>query len=120
MAPEVGGRIVKVPAADNQCVDKGDVLFEIDPADYRIALQQAQAQAQRDGAALDQARANEGRQAKLEGEGWVSKNYYQQVASTLHQLEAALAVDRAAIAKAQLDLSRTLIRSPANGYVTNL
>jgi multidrug resistance efflux pump len=61
-----------------------------------------------------------GRQAKLEGEGWVSKDIYQQVTSTLHQLEAAVAVDRAAIAKAQLDLTRVVIRSPVNGYVTNL
>src|ERR1700691_2211220 len=87
MAPEVAGRIVKLPVADNQFVHKGDVLFEIDPADYRIALESAQAQAKRDGAALDYARANEGRQATLEGEGWVSKNIYQQVASTMHQLE---------------------------------
>src|SRR5258705_13573909 len=120
MAPEVAGRIVKLPVPDNQFVHKGDVLFEIEPADYRIALEQAEAQVQRDGAALDYARANEGRQAKLEGEGWVSKDIYQQVASTLHQLEAAVAVDRAAIAKAQLDLSRVVVRSPVNGYVTNL
>jgi multidrug resistance efflux pump len=120
MAPEVAGRIAKLPVADNQFVHKGDVLFEIEPTDYRIALEQAQAQAQRDGAALDYARANEGRQATLEGEGWVSKNIYQQVASTMHQLEAAVAVDRAAIAKAQLDLSRVVVRSPVNGYVTNL
>jgi multidrug resistance efflux pump len=120
MAPEVAGRIVKLPVPDNRFVHKGDVLFEIEPADYRIALEQAQAQAQRDGAALDYARANEGRQATLEGKGWVSKDIYQQVASTLHQLEAAVAVDRAAIAKAQLDLSRVVIRSPVNGYVTNL
>src|SRR6266853_3834079 len=120
MAPEVAGRIVKLSVADNQFVHKGDDLFEIDPADYRIALEQAQAQAQRDGAALDYARANESRKAKLEGEGWVSKNIYQQVASTMHQLEAAVAVDRAAIAKAQLDLSRVVVYSPVNGYVTNL
>src|ERR1700730_7518100 len=65
MAPEVAGRIVRLPAGDNHLVHKGDVLFEIEPADYRIALQGAQAQAQRDGAALDYARANEGRQATL-------------------------------------------------------
>src|SRR5712671_1640562 len=93
MAPEVAGRIVKLPIADNQFVHKGDVLFEIEPADYRIALESAQAQAKRDTAALDYARANEGRQATLEGEGWVSKNIYQQSASALHQLEAAVAVD---------------------------
>jgi RND family efflux transporter MFP subunit len=120
MAPEVAGRIVKLPVADNQFVHKGDVLFEIDPADYRIALESAQARAKRDAAALDYARANEGRQATLEGEGWVSKNIYQQSASAPHQFEAAVAVDQAAIAKAQLDLSRVVIRSPVNGYVTNL
>src|ERR1700736_5714201 len=58
MAPEVAGRIVKLPIADDQFVHKGDELFEIEPADYRIALEQAQAQAQRDGAALDYARKN--------------------------------------------------------------
>jgi multidrug resistance efflux pump len=120
MAPEVSGRIVKLPVADNQFVHKGDVLFEIEAADYRIALQSAQAQETRDTAALEYARANEGRQAKLEGEGWVSKNIFEQTASTLHQMEAIVAVDRAAIAKAQLDLSRVVVRSPVNGYVTNL
>jgi RND family efflux transporter MFP subunit len=120
MAPEVAGRIVKLSVADNQFVHKGDVLFEIEPADYRIALESAQAQAQRDGAALDYARTNENRQARLAKEGWASTEVYQQTTSTLHQLEAAVAADQAAINKAQLDLRRVVVRSPVNGYVTNL
>jgi multidrug resistance efflux pump len=120
MAPEVAGRIVKLTVADNQFVHKGDVLFEIDSADYRIALEQAQAQAQRDGAALDYARANENRQARLAKEGWASTEVYQQTTSTLHQSEGVVALDKAAIAKAQLDLGRAVIHSPVNGYVTNL
>jgi multidrug resistance efflux pump len=120
MAPEVAGRIIKLPVADNQFVHKGDELFEIDPADYRIALDQAQAQAQRDAAALRYARANEARKKDLEAKGWTSKDIYQQTTSTMHQSEAVVALDQAAIAKAQLDLSRTVIRSPVNGYVTNL
>ncbi len=120
MAPEVAGRIVKLTVADNQFVHKGDELFEIDPADYRIALEQAQAQAQRDGAALDYARANQNRQARLAKEGWATTEIYQQATSTLHQSEGVVALDKAAIAKAQLDLSRTVVRSPVNGYVTNL
>ena len=120
MAPEVAGRIIKLPVADNQLVHKGDELFEIDPADYRIALEQAEAQAQRDGAALDYARANENRKASLAKEGWASTDIYQQTTSTLHQSEGIVALDKAAIAKAQLDLRRTVIRSPVNGYVTNL
>ena len=120
MAPDVAGRIVELPVADNQFVHKGDVLFEIDPASYRIALDQAQAQAQRDAAALDYARANQRRKADLEAKGWASKNVYEQTTSTLHQSEAVVALDQAAIAKTQLDLSRTVVRSPVNGYVTNL
>src|SRR5258707_3729544 len=68
MAPEVAGRILKLPVADDQFVHKGDVLFEIDPADYRIALEQAQAQAKRDVAALYYARENQNRQATLPNE----------------------------------------------------
>jgi multidrug resistance efflux pump len=120
VAPEVGGRIVKLTVADDQFVHKGDVLFEIDPADYRIALESAQAQAQRDAAALDYARANENRKARLAKQGWVSTEVYQQTTSTLHQSEGVVALDKVAIAKAQLDLGRTVIRSPVNGYVTNL
>jgi multidrug resistance efflux pump len=120
MAPEVAGRIITLPVADNQFVRKGDVLFEIDPADYRIALERAQAQAQRDGAALDYARANENRKASLAKEGWASTDVYQQTTSRLHQSEGIVALDTSAIAKAQLDLRRTVIRSPVNGYVTNL
>jgi multidrug resistance efflux pump len=119
-APEVAGRIVKLSVADNQFVHKGDALFEIEPADYRIALESARAQAQRDGAALDYARTNESRQALLAKEGWASTEVYQQTTSALHQLEAAVAADQAAINKAQLDLSRVVVRSPVNGYVTNL
>src|SRR5712671_135387 len=120
MAPEVAGRIVKLPVADDQFVHKGDVLFEIDPADYRIALEQAQAQAKRDGAALDYARENQNRQASLAKEGWATTDIYQQTTSTLRQSEGVVALDKAAVAKAQLDLSRTVIRSPVNGSVTNL
>src|ERR1700726_1760332 len=120
MAPEVAGRIVKLTVAANQFVHKGYVLFEIDPADYRNALEQAQAQAQRDGAALDYARTNQDRQTRLAKEGWASTEVYQQTTSTLHQSEGVVALDKAAIAKAQLDLSRTVIHSPVNGYVTNL
>src|SRR5260221_917466 len=120
MAPEVAGRIVKLAVADNQFVHKGEVLFEIDPADYQIALEQAQAQAQRDSAALAYARENESRKASLTKEGWASTDIYQQTTSALHQSEGIVALDKAAVAKAQLDLRRTMIRSPVNGYVTNL
>ncbi len=120
MAPEVAGRIVRLPVADNQFVHKGDELFEIDPSDYRIALALAQAQEQRDLAALDYARETQHRKAVLAKNGTVTEDVYEQSTSALHQAEAAVAADRAALDKAQLNLSRTEIYSPVNGYVTNL
>jgi multidrug resistance efflux pump len=44
--PEVSGRIVNLPAATNQYVRKGDLLMEIDPTNYRIAVSQAEATVQ--------------------------------------------------------------------------
>ena len=51
MAPEVAGRIVELPVVDNQFVHKGDLLLVIDPTDYKIAAQLAEA-------AVRQAQAN--------------------------------------------------------------
>jgi len=50
IAPRVIGQIIKLNVVDNQGVNKGDVLFEIDPEDYELALQKAKA----DLATLDQ------------------------------------------------------------------
>ena len=51
IAPEVEGRIVALPVADNQLVRKGDLLMVIDPRNYSLAVQQAEA-------TLGQAQAN--------------------------------------------------------------
>ncbi len=46
IAPKVGGYVVAVPVTDNQHVQAGDTLFQIEPRDYRVALEQAEAQVQ--------------------------------------------------------------------------
>src|ERR1700719_2435575 len=46
MAPEVAGRIVELPVVDNKYVRKGDVLMVIDPTNYRISADQAEAAVQ--------------------------------------------------------------------------
>lgn len=50
--PKVGGYLVAVPVTDNQHVDAGQMLFQIDQRDYRIALEQAKAQVVADAAAI--------------------------------------------------------------------
>jgi membrane fusion protein (multidrug efflux system) len=44
IAPQVAGRVLRVPVSDNQEVRQGAVLFEIDPSDYQTRLDQAQAE----------------------------------------------------------------------------
>lgn len=52
VAPKVAGYVVDVPVTDNQHVAAGDVLFRIDPRDYRIALEQAEGQVEAAEAAI--------------------------------------------------------------------
>src|SRR5260370_21900972 len=44
IAPRVSGQILKLNVQDNQAVKEGDVLFEIDPGDYRLILAKAKAE----------------------------------------------------------------------------
>ena len=63
VAPEVNGRIVDVRVRENQLVNAGDILYRIDPAPYRIALEQAEAAV--DTAKLDVNQLRSGYQAKV-------------------------------------------------------
>jgi multidrug efflux system membrane fusion protein len=53
VAAVVGGRIVNIPVSENSRVRKGDLLFQIDPVPYRLAVQQAQANLELAQAALE-------------------------------------------------------------------
>ncbi len=57
----MSGYITAVPVTDNQHVATGDVIARIDDRDYRIALEQANAQLTHDQAVLEQAKTNLGR-----------------------------------------------------------
>ena len=119
MAPEVSGRIVTLSVTDNQLVRKGDLLMVIDPTNYKIAVslaeaavQQAQAnaqnserEAQRRQRMSDLAETVEDRQT-YESNALATQAQYQQAVANLDQ--------------ARVNLERTQIRSPVNGWVTNL
>jgi multidrug resistance efflux pump len=119
MAPEVAGRIVGLPVADNQLVHKGDLLMLIDPRDYRIAVSRAEA-------AVNQAEAN-ARNAEIESQ---RRQKLSNVAVTVEQQQiyatnavVAQAQYQQALAnqdQARVNLERTEVRSPVNGWVTNL
>ena len=119
MAPQIAGEIVQLPVSDNQLVHKGDLLLGIDPTDYRIAVDLAQA-------AVEQAEANAHnveREAQRRQELTrlsVTKEEKQTYESNAVEARAAYQQAVARLNQAQVNLRRTEIRSPVNGYVTNL
>ncbi len=119
IAPQISGLIVKLPVSDNQLVHKDGLLMVIDPTNYRIAVQQAQA-------ALDQARATaqdaEAEYKRREKLTTLSTSTEEKQIYEAKALSAKAAVDQAAanLDQARVNLDRTEIRSPVNGYVTNL
>jgi multidrug resistance efflux pump len=119
IAPEVAGRIVELPVADNQFVHKGDLLMEIDPTDYTIAVSLAEAAVAQAKATADNAQAEYERRRKLTDLAATveEKQTYATTAA------AAWASHQQAVAnldRARVNLRRTRIVAPANGYVTNL
>src|SRR5262245_43904472 len=78
---KVTGYLQEQAAADGADVKPGDLLYRIDPRDYQAILDHATAQAQRDAAALDYARANQKRNSQLSQQGWVTKDSSDQVTS---------------------------------------
>jgi len=119
LAPEVSGTVAELKVADNQPVHKGDVLFSIDPRSYQFAAQEAAAQlaSKREDQVL---RATQSSRRERLGDIAISQEDRQTYASTASQAAAASAQAEAALRAAQLNLERTVIRSPVNGYVTNL
>src|SRR6516162_4204319 len=119
MAPQVAGQIVQLPVADNQFVHKGDLLMVIDPTNYKIAVSLAEA-------AVQQAQANAQnveREAKRRQELTtlaVTVEEKQTYASNALASEAQLQQAQANLDQARVNLQRTEIRSPVNGWVTNL
>jgi multidrug resistance efflux pump len=119
MAPEVSGRIVELPIADNQFVHKGDLLMVIDPTNFKIAVSLAEA-------AVHQAQANAQnaeREAKRRQELTtlaVTVEEKQTFETTALATQAQYQQAIANLNQARVNLERTQIRSPVNGWVTNL
>ena len=119
VAPEVVGRIVELPISDNQLVHKGDVLMVIDPTDYKIAVDLAEAAVEHAKATAQDAHAQSDRRQKLDDLA-VSDEVRQSYASKALAAQASYQQAIASLNQARVNLRRTRIISPANGYVTNL
>lgn len=119
IAAQINGQVIALPVVDNQPVKKGDVLFEIDPSDYKLALTQAEANVQTRQFQQTIAQQDAERRQKL-GAQAVSAEERNTSQSSFLVAQAAYQSALAARDQAKINLGRTVIRSPVNGYVTNL
>jgi len=119
IAPDVTGLITEVKVHDNQLVKQGDVLFTIDQPRFQKALEEAEADVAYYDALVKEKRREASRRNQL-GSNVMSREAIDQSNSDLQTSEHQLAKARATRDLAKLDLDRTVIHAPANGWITNL
>nr|MBO2511084.1 efflux transporter periplasmic adaptor subunit [Gammaproteobacteria bacterium] len=119
VAADVSGIVVEVPVRDNQMVKKGDLLMRIDPRRYEIAVQQAEALVASRKATLEMRQLNARRRAAMDNRV-VSRESLDDASNTAAAAEADYQQALAILESARLDLERTRVLAPVDGYVTNL
>jgi multidrug resistance efflux pump len=120
IAPRVSGPIIHVAVRDNQQLQKGDLLFEIDPADFQAQVDIAAGQLQNDEANLKQQKQNLQRQTELYRTHVNTAQDFQNAQDSFAAAQAQLASAKANLQLARLNLSYTKVFAPVNGYVTNM
>lgn len=119
IAPDVSGLLTDVPVVDNQLVTKGQTLFVIDQPRYQQALDQANADVAYYQALVAEKKREASRRVNL-GSDAMSREEIEQASNALLTAQQQLAKATAARDLARLDLERTVVRAPADGWVTNL
>ncbi|WP_321962375.1 HlyD family secretion protein [Paraburkholderia sp. J7] len=117
VAPDVGGLITGVDVVDNQQVKQGQVLFVIDQARYALALRLAQATLEQRKATLAQAKREYARNIALGN--LVAAETLEESRTRVDQGEAAAADAQVQVDTAKLNLQRTTIVSPVDGYLND-
>lgn len=112
---QVEGPITQIDFERGQDVKVGQVLFTIDPRPFEVALQQVEANLEREQALLTEAQANFKRIKPLLAKHFISQGEYDQAYSELKAQEANVHAAQANVANAQLQLDYCTIRSPIDG-----
>jgi membrane fusion protein, multidrug efflux system len=118
--PQVSGPIVRIAFREGQDVQKGQVLFQIDPRPFQAALAQAEAILARDRAQSANAQQEAKRYAELAEREYVTAQQYDQARTTATAAAATLAASEATVAEALLNLQYATIRAPIAGRTGSL
>jgi HlyD family secretion protein len=113
----VSGVISEMYCDYNTRVKKGQVCARIDARPYKAALDQAEGQLSRDTAQLQGAKLNLTRYAVLADQDSVARQVYDDQVALVQQLTGTVAIDRAAVETARVNLGYTNITSPVDGTV---
>jgi RND family efflux transporter MFP subunit len=119
VAPQVSGQITEIQVVDNQYVHQGDVLYVIDPFDFRVVLDMDKAQLRQKAADLQVKRMQADRRQHLTNLATTPEEQQLYVGAAT-QAQAAFDAAQQQVEQADINLKRTQVRSPVNGYVTNL
>jgi RND family efflux transporter MFP subunit len=117
VAPDISGWITDIRVIDNQPVKKGQVLFVIDGARYGLAYRQAVATLAQRRAMYDEARREDNRNRQL-GD-LVAVEVAQSSHARADEARAEVDLAQVVLDTARLNLQRTTIVSPVNGYVND-
>jgi multidrug efflux system membrane fusion protein len=115
--PQLSGYLTEVGYQEGQDVQKGQFLAQIDPRQYEINKQQAEAQLAKDQASLDQARSDLARFTQLHEQKSIAEQTFTDQKFLVAQDAASVQADKAAIAQDELDLTYCHITAPVAGRV---
>lgn len=115
--PQLSGYLTQVGYQEGQDVKQGQFLAQIDPRQYEISKEQAEAQLAKDRAALAQAKADLARYTQLHEQKSIAEQTFVDQQFTVAQDQAAVQADLANIKQFELDLTYCRITAPVSGRV---
>ena len=115
--PQVSGIILHRNFTEGSDVKAGDSLYQIDPATYQAAYDNAKGELVKAQAAANIAHLTVKRYVPLVGTQYVSKQEYDQAVATAQQADASVVAAKAGVESARINLAYTKVTSPINGRI---